>query len=115
MAISHYRKDFKRKEKTIPFNDTLFQIVDDQEANEALDNNTELLHGFINQLDRLNKAIMILYLEGNSYQDIAEVLGISDTNVGTKINRIKKILKQKFTTQPTHDGTERPGKAMERK
>ncbi|MBC7923753.1 MAG: sigma-70 family RNA polymerase sigma factor [Ferruginibacter sp.] len=102
VAISHYRKDIKRKEKTIPLSDTLFQAVDDQEATEALDNNLELLHAFINQLDRLNKALMILYLEGNSYKDIAEILGISESNVGTKINRIKKMLKEKFSTQQTH-------------
>jgi RNA polymerase sigma-70 factor (ECF subfamily) len=44
----------------------------------------------------MNRALMILYLDGNSHQEIANVLNISLSNVGTKINRIKEILRNKF-------------------
>jgi RNA polymerase sigma-70 factor (ECF subfamily) len=37
---------------------------------------------------------MLLYLEEHSYEKIAEILGISATNVGVRINRAKKLLKQ---------------------
>jgi RNA polymerase sigma-70 factor (ECF subfamily) len=42
----------------------------------------------------LNKALVLLYLDGNSYLEIADVLGISETNVATKISRLKQTMKQ---------------------
>jgi DNA-directed RNA polymerase specialized sigma24 family protein len=47
-------------------------------------------------LGELDKALMILYLEERGYREIAEVLGITETNVATKLSRIKGRLKQKF-------------------
>jgi len=51
------------------------------------------LHAFIRQLDTLNRALVLLYLEDRSYAEIAEVLGITETNVATKLNRIKQKLR----------------------
>lgn len=48
---------------------------------------------FIGQLEPLNRALVLLYLEERSYAEIAEVLGISETNVATKIGRIKQKLR----------------------
>ncbi len=42
------------------------------------------------------QALVLLYLDGNSYQEIAEILGISETNVATKISRLKRAMKQEF-------------------
>jgi RNA polymerase sigma-70 factor (ECF subfamily) len=47
----------------------------------------------IGQLDDLNRALVLLYLEGRNYQEIADVLGISETNVSTKLNRLKQRLR----------------------
>jgi len=60
------------------------------------------LHQFIERLEPLNKALVLLYLDGNSYQEIADVLGISETNVATKISRLKQTMRQEFfrTTRP---------------
>ncbi len=52
---------------------------------------------FIGQLDALDRALVILYLDGNRYDTIAEILGISETNVGTKIGRIKQKLRRDLT------------------
>ena len=60
------------------------------------DDNIKRLRSFIDELDPLSKAIMIMYLDGNSHVEISAALGISVSNVGTKINRIKKQLKKKF-------------------
>jgi RNA polymerase sigma-70 factor (ECF subfamily) len=51
------------------------------------------LHAFIARLDALNRALVLLYLEDRSHSEIAEVLGISETNVATKLNRIKQKLR----------------------
>jgi RNA polymerase sigma-70 factor (ECF subfamily) len=46
------------------------------------------------QLGELDRALVILYLDGNRHDTIAEILGISETNVGTKIGRIKQRLRR---------------------
>ena len=56
----------------------------------------QVLYRFIETLDPLNKALVLLYLDGNSYQEMADVLGISETNVATKIGRLKQKIKQEF-------------------
>ncbi len=56
-----------------------------------------ILHRFIAELRELDKALMLLYLDEKSYKEIAEITGITETNVATKIARIKIALKSKFT------------------
>ena len=53
-----------------------------------------MLHRVIAQLDGLDRALVLLYLDGNSYDTIAEVLGISETNVATKLSRLKHRLRR---------------------
>jgi len=95
VAISFYRRE-RKNANTSSIPDEGFDIADDKESKSETDTNIALLHQFINQLDELHKALMILYLDDNSYKDIAEVLGITETNVATKISRIKQKLKQQF-------------------
>jgi len=59
---------------------------------------TELLYRGIDQLDAFNKAIILLYLDGKTHEEIALITGISKTNVGTRIGRIKEQIK-KFINQ----------------
>jgi DNA-directed RNA polymerase specialized sigma24 family protein len=54
------------------------------------------MHGFISELKEIDKAIILLFLEDKSHQEIAEIIGISKSNVGTRIGRIKVILQEKF-------------------
>lgn len=51
------------------------------------------LYRFIEQLDALNRALLLLYLEEKSYREIADILGISETNVATKISRLKQRIR----------------------
>jgi DNA-directed RNA polymerase specialized sigma24 family protein len=48
-------------------------------------------------LDELNKALILLYLDGHTNREIGEVLGISETNAATKISRLKTTMRQEFT------------------
>jgi RNA polymerase sigma-70 factor, ECF subfamily len=52
----------------------------------------DILYQAINHLSDVEKAIVILYLEDYSYKEIAEIIGISESNTGVKINRIKSQL-----------------------
>ncbi|MGB5820965.1 MAG: sigma-70 family RNA polymerase sigma factor [Saonia sp.] len=51
------------------------------------------LYETIKQLNQLDRAIIMLYLEEKSHEEIAEIIGLSTTNVGTRIGRIKNKLK----------------------
>ncbi len=93
VSISYLRKYRVRKRyPTFPLEDFL-EIANEE---ETLQEEVQMLRQFINQLDRLSKALMILYLEGYSHEEIATLLQISISNVGTKINRIKHRLKKQF-------------------
>jgi len=92
--------NYQRKKK----NDTLFPATHDfkTETSEWLyqQNNSEqseILYQCIDELNELNKAIILLYLDGNSHDDISEITGISKTNVGTRISRIKEQIKNLAT------------------
>lgn len=97
VAISFYRKEkqwaFKRDDYR---EESMIRIVDEEEDAAELDRNIALLRKFIDDLNELNKALMLLYLEERTYAEIADILGITETNVGTKINRLKRILQQEF-------------------
>lgn len=58
------------------------------------------LYRHIDQLDPLHRALMLLYLEERSHIEIAEILGISTSNVATRINRIKHKLRGQMTAAP---------------
>lgn len=99
VAISFYRSEARRSQHTVPAEDSILEIADARDSTEP-DNNLQLLQRFIEQLGELDRALIILYLDGNRYDTIAEILGISETNVGTRINRIKQKLRRDFGADP---------------
>jgi RNA polymerase sigma factor (sigma-70 family) len=96
VAISFYRKE-KRTKEIISFPEHAMDVEDPNYA-KTTEENISLLQRFINELNELERALMLLYLEEKSYNEIAEILGITETNVATKISRVKEKLKQKFLT-----------------
>jgi RNA polymerase sigma-70 factor (ECF subfamily) len=97
VAISFYRKSKKESsliELVVPHT----ELADKTENKIELEQNIYKLQQFINELKELDKALMILYLEEKSHNEIAEILGITETNVATRIGRAKEKLKQKFFT-----------------
>jgi len=95
VAISFYRKTAVRKAKYVAFDEQISQI---QETNcPDKDERLSLLEQFISELKEMDKALMFLYLEDKTHSEIAEILGMSVTNVGTKVGRIKDKLKQRFS------------------
>lgn len=95
VAISFYRKSSTRAKKYTGLNEQMVETpAGDQSENERQLN---LLEQFISELKEIDKALMILYLEDKSHTEIAEILGMSVSNVGTKIGRIKGKLKARFS------------------
>lgn len=84
---------FIRKEKNIPEIITLTGETDRLEEDDETQTMLRQLYRMINRLGQLEKSIILLYLEEKSYEDIAEITGLTVTNVATKLNRIKTKLK----------------------
>ena len=97
IAISFYRKKQTQEQYFMPLDEKLDIISNDENENEVETNNLELLEKFISNLKEFDKALMLLYLEKKSHQEISEILGITTSNVSTKIARIKEGLKQQFS------------------
>jgi len=92
VAISFYRGEARRSRHTVPAEDSILEIAAEEPAE---DGGLQLLYELIAELDELDRALILLYLDGNRYDTIAEILGISETNVGTKISRIKQRLRRR--------------------
>jgi RNA polymerase sigma-70 factor, ECF subfamily len=93
-AISQFRSSQK---EIINFNAELPTDIKEEEPGEKK-KNTKILYEAIGKLNKAEKSLIILYLDNLQYNEIAEITGISISNVGVKINRIKsklqKILKE---------------------
>lgn len=94
VAISYLRKETKRRKINEALHGDLVELTNSQE--DPIDHQISMLYSAISELNAFDKALMLLYLEENSYREIAEIMGISESNVATKINRIKKVIKEKF-------------------
>ena len=88
-CISYTRK----KPKNIVNQDPILEVhlyENDIEKRLQIDE----LYFLINRLNKLEKAVILLWLEGRDYEEIASIVGISKANVAVKINRIKEKLKK---------------------
>lgn len=94
VAIYHLNKG-KRKIQAVSLDDQVinFHEVDNSETEEKW----QMLKKEIDNLNLLEKGIVILYLENKSHEEIGEIIGISTTNVGTKLSRIKEKLKKQIS------------------
>lgn len=97
VAITSYRKEKKKNELIIPLQDAMIIFAADEDPGID-DSNLQILQRFINELKELDRALMLLYLEEKSGKEMGEILGLSETNIRTKINRIKEGLKQRFSS-----------------
>jgi len=77
------------------------EFVSDSLPTELTDSNPSFsdevhdkLYAAIRQLSEVDRAVIMLYLEEKSYQDIAEIIGTNSNNIGVRISRIKERLKK---------------------
>ena len=63
------------------------------------DESLNLLYIAIRQLSEIDRAVILLYLEEKSYQEIATIIGTNTNNIGVRIQRIKKRLKKILNEQ----------------
>ena len=88
-AITIQRKE-KKKQEVQPLHPNI-QVIE-MDENEFSQGEIDELYRAINQLEPVDRAIILLYLEEKKYEEIAEIIGITRTHVGVKITRIKRKL-----------------------
>jgi RNA polymerase sigma-70 factor (ECF subfamily) len=89
-AITRLRKETKR-EKFAGLDDNAFEIAatDNKEEHEQV----RQMYEAIKKLSEVERAIAMLYLDDHSYREIAEIMGLSESNVGFNLNKIRTKLK----------------------
>ena len=93
-AMNWHRKDKPRRVRQQPLLDVQVLATDGASSTEQAQQRemVEQLYNAIQQLPKTDAALVLLYLDELSYRDMAEVLGISESNVGVKLNRAKRAL-----------------------
>ena len=98
-AIRFSQRERKRSGNRADLNDS-HQIL--LEADAHHDQRLEWLYGEISKLNAIDKSITLLMLEDFSYREMASIVGITETNIGVRINRIKKLLIEKSKKHDLH-------------
>lgn len=87
-AITYIKKVMRERETLNEISEPATEIPKTEESNE------DLLLNSIKSLNDTDRAFILLYLEDKSYKEMADILGMSESNVGVKLNRIKSKLKK---------------------
>lgn len=86
-AITYIKKVMRNRKALDAIEFQEYQHPKSQETDE------ELLVLAMKKLDATDRAFILLYLEDKSYNEMSQILGITESNVGVKLNRIKKKLR----------------------
>lgn len=97
VAISFLRKNTRPVRQTVPLDEIGTELTDESSDRPEPDERIAILQRLIAMLDPLNRALLLLYLDDHSYSEIASILGITETNVATKLSRLKERLRQNLT------------------
>jgi RNA polymerase sigma factor (sigma-70 family) len=95
IAISHLRRESRRLRDTVP----LEEGVDFAAADRLLDGESDkmrTLRTLLGRLDALDRALVLLFLDGVGHEEIAGIVGITATNVATRLHRLKQRLQREF-------------------
>lgn len=93
VALSFRRQRRVRERHAASEGGELVDVLSGPEPDPARDEEIELLYGAIARFPKLDRALLLLHLDGHDHTAIGDVLGISATNVGTKIHRLKERLR----------------------
>ncbi len=92
-CISCLRKS-KSRPSSLPLTQNIEMVAEEYDIAK-----TKELYKMINQLDKIEKAIVLLFLEEKSHEEISQIIGISRSNVAVKLFRIKEKLKLMYQNQ----------------
>ncbi len=101
-ALTHSKKA-KRRPNASPLEGHAYRLADEsakeQSEKYTAEQQVQLLYQCINELKKDQRAIVLLHLEGNSYEEIAEIMGVTVSNVGVRLLRSKKKLQRLLTAK----------------
>jgi RNA polymerase sigma-70 factor (ECF subfamily) len=97
VGISFLRRNTRPVRQTVTLDEIHHELPDESAGASGQDERVALLRSMIATLAPLDRALLLLYLDDHSYCDIAAILGITETNVATKLSRLKERLRQHFT------------------
>src|SRR5262245_38610278 len=98
VAISFHRSEGRRIRDAIPLEELGRELEGADARVDAEGDDMRALRQLIARLDPINRALVLLYLEGYEHGEIGEMLGMSASNVGTRINRIKSRWQQEHAS-----------------
>ncbi len=93
VAISAVRSATLRRRHAVPLDESLHDTADPAPHDPQAEQQVRALHRFIHAQAPLDRALLLLYLDERSHRDIAEILGLSETNVATKISRLRQRIR----------------------
>lgn len=97
VAISHVREQsLRQRHDAVPLDDDLHDMADTSATDHENENHLRLLQAFIARQPPLDRALLLLYLEERPQREIAEILGITESNVSTKIGRLKQRIRDEL-------------------
>ena len=101
-AMNWHRKDKPRRSRQQPLLEVQSVVTEGCDSGEQAQQRetVEQLYIAIHQLPKTDAALVLLYLDELSYREMADVLGISESNVGVKLNRAKKALSALMNGEP---------------
>lgn len=99
VAISHVRS-IRSRAPAVPLDESHeshpgFAIEDSSEQHET-DQQLRALYAVIDRQSPMDRALLLLWLEDRSQREIAEIIGISESNVATKLNRLKQRIREQL-------------------
>ncbi|RZA20838.1 MAG: sigma-70 family RNA polymerase sigma factor [Lysobacteraceae bacterium] len=97
VAISHVREQSSRqRHDAVPLDDDMHDVADAGAGDHEREQHIRLLQDFIQRQAPLDRALLLLYLEDHPQRGIAEILGITESNVSTKIGRLKQRIRDEL-------------------
>lgn len=97
VAISHVREQsVRRRHDAVPLDEDIHDVADAGAIDHEQAQHIRLLQGFIHRQAPLERALLLLYLEDRPQREIAEILGITESNVSTKIGRLKQRIRDEL-------------------
>jgi RNA polymerase sigma-70 factor (ECF subfamily) len=97
VAISFYRKEWRRQRDLVPLDEPALDVAAADGVLGAAPDELRRLNERLQTLGELDRALVLLYLDGYAHAEIAELMGLTATNVSTRLGRIKKKLQQERT------------------
>ena len=87
-ALSFLRSKRKTSQLLEDLPEIIVESPETDRLNEVMDQ--------VKKLPKVDRSLVLLYLEDKSYKEMAEIMGLSESNIGVKLNRIKKKLREKL-------------------